>query len=677
MVTFHSILRSGRANFILSAFAVLVIVSMTAMLLWQLHARELRHAEGESISLSQIIAEQTTRSFQSVDLALEIALDRLAEASKLKIAMDDFAIHVMLRSRVEAMPQLRSMFILDANGKVASSALSYPGPNLLLKDRDYFLIHKHQPNHGLYVSKPATNRVDGKRTIFFSQRIENSKGEFFGVIAASLDIAYIEGLYDAVHLDSVDPIALFLDDGTLIASSPRKVPHKENLVLPIQEKGERTKARYRSVRTEGEDSGITIYRDIGGYPMILGVGNSDYEALEGWRDTARVIVTESVLAILLILTAAILLWREQRREEALAAAARESDDQLRAMVASAMDAIISIDNEGRIVVFNPAAQNMFGYSAEEVIGEPLDLLLPDRFRAVHERNVAAFGQSGVITRAKKAHMEIVGLRADGKEIPLESTITQVTIGGRTQFTAILRDISERRRAEIELQESNRQLRELASSLQAVREQERLAIARELHDELGQRLLRQRMDLDWLDGRLKNVAPALREKIAEMKYFTNATVGAVRRVTTRLRPPLLDDLGLAAAAQFQLDEFSGQNGIEVESSIAIEGIELDDRATINVFRILQESLTNVARHSQATRIRVQLIKMEGALMLEVSDNGCGTEMRNKPSLGHGLVGSRERAILLGGHMEIASAPGKGFTLRVTIPLRASESTGELK
>lgn len=671
-------LRTDRATIILATIAVVAIILMTGLLLWQLRSEELRHAEGETISLSQIIVEQTNRSFQSVDLALEIALDRLAEAAKLKIALNEFAIHAMLRSRVEAMPQLRSMFIVDASGKVASSALSFPGPILHLQDRDYFLIHASHPDHGLFVSKPVTNRVDGKRTIFLSRRIQDSKGVFIGVIAASLDIAYIETLYDSAKFDSVSPIQLFLDDGTLVAGSP----HDETLIagkaiLPKLEGEGSERTRFKSVRTSGESAGVTTYRSVSGYPLVLGVGNRDDKALKGWRETARVILTESTLAILLILAAAALLWREQHREEALAAAARESDDRLRAMVASAMDAIISIDNEGRIVVFNPAAQNMFGYSAEEVIGERLDLLLPDRFHAVHERNVSTFGQSGVITRAKKARMEIVGLRADGTEIPLESTITQVTIDGQTQFTAILRDISERRRAEIELQESNKQLRELASSLQAVREQERLAIARELHDELGQRLLRQRMDLDWLDGRLKSVAPALREKIAEMKYFTNATVGAVRRVTTRLRPPLLDDLGLAVAAQFQLDEFSGQNDIEVESNIAIEGIEMDDRATINVFRILQESLTNVARHSQATRIKVQLIKLEGALMLEVSDNGCGTEMRNKPSLGHGLVGSRERTILLGGHMEITSAPGKGFTLRVTIPLRASESTGEFK
>jgi PAS domain S-box-containing protein len=372
-----------------------------------------------------------------------------------------------------------------------------------------------------------------------------------------------------------------------------------------------------------------------------------------------------------------LLLRRQRREEALAAAMKESDEHLRAMVNSAMDAIVTVDSNQRIVTFNPAAERMFGYSLEQLAGSPLDRLLPDRFRKVHEGNVAAFRQSGVATRMKNTRMEIVGLRSDGTEIPLESTITQVTIGGETQFTAILRDISERRRAENEVRESNQQLRELASSLQAVREEERTAIARELHDELGQQLLRLRMDLDWLAGRLKTVSPALQEKAAEMKHFIEGTVGAVRRVTTRLRPPLLDDLGLAEAARWQLDEFAQRTGIEVVSSIAIDDLELDERVAINVFRILQESLTNVARHAGATQVNVLLTKADDSLVLELRDNGGGTELRDKPELGHGLVGIRERTLLLGGRMDIVSAPGEGFTLRLRIPLLAHESPGEHK
>lgn len=239
----------------------------------------------------------------------------------------------------------------------------------------------------------------------------------------------------------------------------------------------------------------------------------------------------------------------------------------------------------------------------------------------------------------------------------------------------LHDISERKQAEDALRESHRQLRDLASSLQTMREEERTALARELHDEIGQQLLRLRMDLSWLAGRIKDQGPKLQEKVAGMKKFIDGSVDSLRHVTTELRLPLLDDLGLAAAAAWLLDDFSQRTGIEVISSIDLGDTEMGERVTISLFRILQESLTNVARHAGATQVDVTLAVTEEGLALDVRDNGGGTEIRDKPKLGHGLVGIRERALQLGGGMEIASAPGAGFTIHVHIPRAALETQGE--
>ena len=667
---------SGRFIVILAAISVVTIAVMTALLLWQLRVQELRHAEDEAVALSHIIAEQTARSLQGVDLALDVALDRLAQAEGLGVRLHEFGIHAMLRSRVEAMPQLRSMFIVDVEGDVASSALSHPAPKFSVKDRDYFMAPRDRPQLDLYVSAPLVNRVDGQRTLFVSRRIRNANGEFGGVVVASLSIAHVEALFESIKLDSISPIALYLDDGALIARAPPEAsPIVRKVSLPALERGAKDRLAFKTVRTEGEDAGITTYRRVSGFPLVLAVGNRDYEALEGWRDTAGRIVAAAVVNIALVLVAAAFLLRLQRRESDLAYAARESSNQLSAMVNSAMDAIVTIDGERRVVVFNPAAQRMFGYSEEQMRGQPLDRLLPERFRVAHEGNLIAFRESGVTARMKDGRMDIVGLRADGTEFPLESTIAQVEIDGKKMYTAILRDIGDRRRAEDELRESHRQLRELASSLQAVREEERTSISRELHDELGQQLLRLRMDLSWLSGRLKNLPPVLQEKVAEMKHFVEGTVDAVRRVTTRLRPPLLDELGLAEAARWQLDEFAQRTGIEVVSSIDIQDRVLDEQVAINVFRILQESLTNAARHAEATQIHVSLAATEEGLTLEIRDNGRGMEFGGKRELSHGLVGIRERTLLLGGRMEIITAPGEGFSISIRIPLDAQESAGE--
>lgn len=268
---------------------------------------------------------------------------------------------------------------------------------------------------------------------------------------------------------------------------------------------------------------------------------------------------------------------------------------------------------------------------------------------------------------KDARIDIIGRRSDGQEFPLESTIARVTIDGKEMFTAILRDIGDRRRAEVELRESHRQLRELASSLQAVREEERTSIARELHDELGQQLLRLRMDLSWLSGRIKDLPPVVQKKVADMKQFIAGTVDTLRRVTTRLRPPMLDELGLAEAARWQLEDFSSRTGIAVISDIDVSDETLEERTSINVFRMLQESLTNVARHSGADKVEVTLAQRSATLILEVHDNGRGMDPGKGQEMGHGLVGIRERSLLLGGQMEIDATPETGFSLKICIPL----------
>ena len=660
----------GRFTKALAAIAVATIALMAILLLWQMRVHELQHAQEETVSLSRIISEQTSRSLQAVDLALETTVDRLAQAERLGVNFDELPIHTMLRSRVEGMPQLRSLFITDSDGKILSSALSHPAPNITVKDRDYFLAPKSRRNGERYVGTPAINRVDGKRTLFFSRDFRSVKGEFAGVVVASLDIEYLESLYDSIKLDRVGPIVLYLEDGTVVARAPRDhMFAMDSPAGPAMNKGGKVAPEIKTVRTVGENSGVITYRKVAGFPLVLGV--------DDWRNTAWVIAVAAVVNIMLLLAATALLLRRQGREELLASAALESGERLRAVVNSAMDAIITVDSDRRVVVFNPAAERMFGYQEEDVRGMLIDYLLSEHSRGAYWDDVAEYPDAGVVGHLGDSRREIVGLRADGSEFPIESAIAQVVVNGSPMFTAILRDIDERRKAEGELRNSHQQLRELASSLQAVREEERTTIARELHDELGQQLLRMRMDLSWLAGRMKDMAPQLLAKVAEMKRFTEGTVDALRRVTTQLRPPLLDDLGLADAARWQLNEFAQRTGLDVISTIAIDDLELDQRIAINVFRILQESLTNVARHSGATSVRVSLSLTPDGLVLEVVDNGHGREGGAESNLGHGLIGIRERTLMLGGRTEIYSTPSNGFTVRVRVPLVVPDSVGVQK
>jgi signal transduction histidine kinase len=206
----------------------------------------------------------------------------------------------------------------------------------------------------------------------------------------------------------------------------------------------------------------------------------------------------------------------------------------------------------------------------------------------------------------------------------------------------------------------------------VREEERTTIARELHDELGKDLTMLTLDLAWLRERLSKMAPddaqkPLGDKISTMEYTIQTTLQRVRRILSDLRPPLLDELGLKDAIEFQVQEFAKRLGIRYEFHATAVTVPANKTA-IAVFRILQEILTNVARHAKASRIKVDLVESDSILMLVVEDNGCGiAPERMAPSAGFGILGIRERAWSIGGEIEIHRMPHSGTRVRLRVPL----------
>ena len=362
--------------------------------------------------------------------------------------------------------------------------------------------------------------------------------------------------------------------------------------------------------------------------------------------------------------------RRQRRqaEESL----HESEARMAALVRSAMDAIVTIDEEQRITVFNSAAEKMFGYSSAQMLGQPLERLIPARFFSAHAHGVREFGKTDATSRAMGAFGSIRGLRANGEEFPIEASLSQIEIGGKKYFTAILRDVAERHRYESELENSQKQLRALAAKQESVREEERKHITRDIHDELGAALTGFKMDLAWMRNRLQGDEPkAKREilnKIKEMGGLIDETSDLIRKLCTELRPGILDDLGLAAAAEWQAKEFTKRTGIQCKFSAPADGLALDSERATAVFRIFQEILTNVSRHAKSSEVQVELKVSKNELILEAKDNGRGIEKKDLEGVGSlGLVGMRERALALGGKIEFHGEPSKGTTVKLTIPV----------
>jgi signal transduction histidine kinase len=235
------------------------------------------------------------------------------------------------------------------------------------------------------------------------------------------------------------------------------------------------------------------------------------------------------------------------------------------------------------------------------------------------------------------------------------------------------DRRERQRAEEKLRRSLDQLRALTTYLQYVREEERTRIAREVHDELGQALTGLKLDMSWLGARLSRNARAVQDKVKTMVDHIDETIQTVRRIATELRPGILDSLGLVAALEWQANEFQSRTGIPCQVVASVDDSQLQQQFATVFFRIYQEALTNIIRHAKATRVDVRLAEEGRALVLTVKDNGRGIseeEIANTRSIG--LVGMRERAMLIGGEITLQGAPGNGTTMTLRVPLERQKA-----
>ena len=278
----------------------------------------------------------------------------------------------------------------------------------------------------------------------------------------------------------------------------------------------------------------------------------------------------------------------------------EAQRRLGAIVDSAMDAVITVDDEQKIALFNRAAEQVFGVRREEMLGTPLDRLLPARFRGAHRGHIEGFGRTGVTNRRMGDVTTLWALRpGSGEEFPIEASISQAAQEGRRFYTVILRDITVRKQAEDALKESQRELRELSARVLEAREEEKAHIARELHDELGQLLTALKMDLGWLRERLPQDA-AMTSRVNEMSGLLDRTVSATRRISADLRPLMLDDLGLADAAAWLVDDFAKRSGVACRIDVAEALPDISKSVATAVYRAVQESLTNIARHAGAKK-----------------------------------------------------------------------------
>jgi PAS domain S-box-containing protein len=337
--------------------------------------------------------------------------------------------------------------------------------------------------------------------------------------------------------------------------------------------------------------------------------------------------------------------------------------------ASPVAIILRTLDEGRVVDVNARYAELVGFEREELVGHTVDEmgLWVDRNEGEHV--LARLRREGTLRNVEGRFRHKSG---EIRDVLIWGELTE--IAGETVVIGLIIDITERKAMETELMRSREQLRLLSARLQQIREEERIRIARELHDELGGFLTVLNLDLSSLGKEPTTQSPSFRQKLDAMSKTMVAAIGSVRRICSDLRPSVLDHIGLTAAIEWQVQEWQEKTGVRCSMSAMIDDESLDAGRATAAFRVLQESLTNVARHAQATSVRVRLWTEGAQLRLEIRDNGRGiAETTIGESTSLGLLGMKERVLSFGGTVDVHGAAGEGTTVDVSIPLEEAATS----
>jgi len=373
----------------------------------------------------------------------------------------------------------------------------------------------------------------------------------------------------------------------------------------------------------------------------------------------------ALVALIALIFAPIDVRRAVRQRDMAQQDQRESEATTRALFEAAAQAILVVDRTGRIVMTNPATEKMLGYARSELIGQSIELLVPERLRGGHVAyRDGYFGNPQ--TRPMGFGLDLQAQKKDGSVLDVEIGLSYLRSGQETLGVAFVSDISKRKADERAIRRQREELRTLAGRLMTAQDDERRRIARDLHDDLSQKLAYLAMDL----GKLAN-KPTSQEMLDSLRGLQRRAGDAaesVRHISHQLHPSILDDIGLEAALEQYCEEFEERSGIRTHFSSREVPDSLPREVASSMYHIFQESLRNVSKHSEAETVFVTLEFTAGVLRLIVKDEGVGlAESRLKAGAGIGMIGMRERAHLVNGTVSIESQVGEGTEVTVAVPL----------
>lgn len=686
---------------LLAGMAILGLL-VAGVLAWKIqasNAERQRVAKEQTQTLVKAVEEHVLHTIQLAD----ISLNGFANAIKIMPASQrgsDTSIGALLAADGASFAAKFQIFFIDADGV----AIAASDPSLVRSgshaQRDYFQFHRSRDTgNDLYVGKPVIAPTDGRRVFFLSRRIESAEGRFAGVIVARMDASRIAAVFDSMRSSQNASVVLVHRGGAVIARAPQFEQTFAAGVGQTDLFARTAKAPVGSGLSNGTLDGMTrfySYRVLEDMPLLVAVSIASREWEDALLHDIQIGLAGLILLAALMFGGGTLAVRSYARLE-------RSENSYRRLYTSLRDGVVLIDCADCIAECNDAFLEIVGYDAQDIIGSDFMPWSPDQWRSGgtrKEQDLNTLDQYEKECRRKNGETIYLNIKlwpinysASGNAIMMLALVRDVTDQKRTQnalrqahddlevkvlqrTAALVRtneklktEIAERKLVEEELRKSKDILQQLSAHQERIKEIERKRIAREIHDDLGQSLLALRIDVSMMHARTAETHPKLHRKANTVLENIDGAIRSVKSIINNLRPATLE-LGLDAAIEWQVKEFERISAIRCHLTLDSNGIcfDRDDERALALFRILQESLTNIARHAQASAVTVMLRTTDGRLLLRVTDNGIGMPplVGAKPNA-FGLVGMRERIHSLGGELHIESSAGHGTVITVTLEI----------
>jgi PAS domain S-box-containing protein len=643
------------------ALSLLAAMAVALVFLWRDGRTE---AEGDVRRFVRLLAQHAARTVDPVDRALMDVQRTLDKEGFGRTPIEAQRLHQLLHSRADPARQLQRMAIVDAAGRiVAVSDQPTLQPDLHV-DEPWFAQLAAAPARGLTVHPQRTSRFSSARVVpMVRALVEPTTGAFLGMVVGAVDAAELQEFHRSLRLGTGWQLELLRDDGLALASGPPV--HDWPALIGLLPAGVEEFVGWHG---RGRDELVVGLHRVGQWPLVAAVSVHADATASPWLQRALALASIAGSGALALMGLAWFGAQSAQRSRRLSRTLDIAQARYRSLVESSPDGIL-LARDGCIEYANQALLRLAGTSEPAALaGRRVDELLDGV--GAYEHNTTFDGPP----RAQAVRLEHHLRPLAGAPREVETLITGAPPeAGDAALQIVVRDISARKAAERALRDSElrhrRDVEQMAMAAESAREREKRRIARELHDELGQVLTVQQLELEMLADELAGRLPALKPRLEALHARIDEAIAVTRRISGDLRPLVLDDFGLVAALEWLIGQLGARAGVQGELKLQGDPALLSDEVATTLFRIAQESVTNVMRHAAARHVRIGLAVAPDAAHLTVIDDGRGIDRRARRR-GLGLRGIEERVRLLGGRVEIAEAAGGGTRVEVQLPLGVS-------